>query len=55
MTQKPKKGDFGKLKSKKTFHWDMPPDPAKAWAFGARSGNWSVLILDPRLLKQRRF
>ena len=51
MTQKPKKGDFGKLKSKKISHWDMPPDPAKAWAFGARLGNRSVLILDPRLLR----
>ena len=63
MTQKPKKGDFGKLKSKKISHWDMPPNPAKAWAFGARLGNRSVLILDPRFrscfiirkLKQRRF
>ena len=27
------------------------PDPAKAWAFGARLGNRLVLILDPHLLR----
>ena len=45
------KWDFGMLKSKKISHWDIPPDPPKACAFGARLGNRSVLILDPRLLR----
>ena len=51
MTQKPKKGDLGKLKSKNISHWDMPLGPPKACACGARLGNRSVLILDPRLLR----
>ena len=51
MTQKPKKGDLGKLKSKNISHWDMPLGPLKACACGALLGNRSVFILDPRLLR----
>ena len=28
----------------------MPPGPLEACAFGAHLGNWSIFILDPRLL-----
>ena len=49
MTQKPRKGDFRELKSKKfpgrAFPWTL----LEACAFGARSGNRSPFILDPRL------
>ena len=43
MTRKRRKGDFRELKSKKA------PGPPKTCAFGARLGNRSVFILDPRL------
>ena len=68
MTQKRKKGDFGKLKSKKNSHWGMLPDPPKSLRV-RRSFGKSVSI-NPRsapasrfcscsfirnLIKQRRF
>ena len=68
MTQKPKKGDFRKLKSKKNSHWGMLPDPPKSLRV-RRSFGKSVSI-NPRsapasrfcscsfirnLIKQRRF
>ena len=43
MTQKPRKGDFGKLKSKK-----CPGEPCPQTSLEV--GNRSVLILDPRLI-----
>ena len=47
MTQKPRKQDFRKSKSKNFPRGNMPPDPPEAWAFGGRLGNPSVFILDP--------
>ena len=38
-----------KLKTEKNFRGAMPPDPLGACVLGARLGNWSVFILDPRL------
>ena len=56
MTQKPRKGDFGELKSKKFPKGEHAPDPLppfppplEACTFGALLGNRSVSILDPRL------
>ena len=47
MTQKPRKGDFRKLKSKK-FHYGASPGPLlEACALDARLQNRSVFILDP--------
>ena len=49
MTQKPRKGDFRKLKSKK-FHCGASPGPLlEACALDARLQNRSVFILDPRM------
>ena len=49
MTQKPRKGDFGKLKSKK-FPWGACRwTPLETCAFGARLGNRSVFVIDPCL------
>ena len=42
MTQKPRKGDFGELKSKKNSRGSMPQTYIEV-------GNRSVFILDPRL------
>ena len=50
MTQKPRKGDFRGLKSKKPPGEACPRTPLKACAFGAHLGNRSVLLLDPRLV-----
>ena len=41
MTQKPRKGDFGELKSKKKSRGSMPQTYVEV-------GNRSVFILDPR-------
>ena len=41
MTQKPRKGDFGELKSKKKTRGSMPQTYVEV-------GNRSVFILDPR-------
>ena len=53
MTQKPRKGDFRELKSKKFQGGGgvggMPPELQETCAFGARLENRSVFILDPRL------
>ena len=49
MTQKPWKGDFRELKSKKFFIGYMPPKPLEACAFDSRLGNRSVFILHMRL------
>ena len=38
-----------KLKTEKNFRGAMPPDPLGACVLGARLGNRSVFILDPRL------
>ena len=44
------KGDFRELKSKTFLGGACPPQiPIEACAFGARLGNPSVCILDPRL------
>ena len=50
MTRKPrqKRGLKG-VKNPKTPLGSLPLDPLEACAFGARLGNQSVFILDPRL------
>ena len=50
MTQKPRKGDLRKLKSK-TFHWGtcIPRTSLEACVLDALLGNRSVFILDPRM------
>ena len=49
MTQRPRKGDFRSLKSKKAQREACPRTPLKACAFGAHLGNRSVFLLDLRL------
>ena len=49
MTQKPRKGNFRELKSKKLHGGACPRTPLEPCAFGARLGNRSPFILDPRL------
>ena len=51
MTQKPRKGDFWELKPEKIARGSMRPKHTRleACAFGARLGNRSPFILDPRL------
>ena len=50
MTQKPRKTEFGEIKSKNFSKGEHSLDPPlEACAFGARLGNRSVFILDPRL------
>ena len=49
MTQKPRKGDLSELKSTTFPLGSMPRIPLEACALGARLGNRSVFILDPRL------
>ena len=44
MTQKPRKGDFGELKSQKNSRGSMPQTSVEV-------GNRSVFILDPRLIR----
>ena len=48
MTRKPRKGDFKELKSKNVLG-EHAPGPLEACPFGARLGNRSVFVLDPRL------
>ena len=48
MTQKPRKGDFGELKSKKKSRGSMPQTYVEV-------GNRSVFILDPRLISPGYF
>ena len=50
LTRKPWKGDFKEQKSKKFPEGACPWTPLEACAFVACLGNWSVFILDPRLL-----
>ena len=49
MTMKSRKGDFKEWKSKKFPGGARLRTPLEACAFGARLGNRSVFILDPRL------
>ena len=49
MTQKPRKGDFGKLKSKKFLKGEHARIPLEACIFGAHLGNCSVSVLDLHL------
>ena len=52
MTHKPRKGDFGELKSEKIPQGNMPPDPVEACTSGAHLRNTSVLFytyVDPRV------
>ena len=51
MTMKSRKGDFKEWKSKKFPGGARLRTPLEACAFGARLGNRSVFILDPRLVK----
>ena len=50
MTQKPRKRDFGELKSQEFLKGACPWTALETCAFRARLGNWSIFILDPRLL-----
>ena len=52
MTMKSRKGDFKEWKSKKFPGGARLRTPLEACAFGARLGNRSVFILDPRLHRQ---
>ena len=49
MTRKPRIGNFKELKFKKIPGGAYPRTRLDAWAFGARLGNRSLFILDPRL------
>ena len=45
MTQKPRKGDFGGLTSKKFPGEHTPGQPLVACAFATHLGDWPVFIL----------
>ena len=49
MTQKPQTRRLKGVKIQNISRESMFPDPLEAYAFGARLGDRSVFILDPRL------
>ena len=48
LLRNPGKGTLG-VEIQKVCRWCIPRTPQEAFTFGSCLGNWSVVILDPRL------